>query len=348
MERIKQLVKQYEDLTSINFVWLDKNNTADVPDIRIAFQENKGNTSYVGNENHLPGAKQDACTMNLESIKVLTRAEEFDRIILHEFGHALGCVHEHQSPAARQDDWNTQAVYNYYAGKPNNWDTKKVDDNIFKRYTDAEITNNGYDPTSIMHYQFPASFFKNGKESPYNTKLSDLDRKLFQKLYPKQYSRSDGLMRFLDPKPGTIGKPVQSDLPEPKAGKTLEVNFDVPYRLTPKIALGLSDFALEPEKPSQLQAEVTGLDESGFKLSLKSPADSALISAGVTWFEIEEGDPSTQSIQPRAPLSHIFLLILYSWFSHIQTLGTRVYPQSRYFSTQVLQSAEPDTVDLGF
>ncbi len=42
-----------------------------------------------------------------------TPDNEFSRTVIHEFGHALGCVHEHSSPAATIP-WNRDAVYAYY------------------------------------------------------------------------------------------------------------------------------------------------------------------------------------------------------------------------------------------
>ena len=67
--------------------------------IRIAFDENTPPWSLVGT-----GAlifKNDYATMNLGQVKSqpLSMTQEERMVIFHEFGHALGLLHEHQSPA---------------------------------------------------------------------------------------------------------------------------------------------------------------------------------------------------------------------------------------------------------
>jgi len=58
-----------------------------------------GDWSVVGTLAHKEPL--DKPTMNLQSVKgsPLEATEEERGIILHEFGHALGLHHEHQSPA---------------------------------------------------------------------------------------------------------------------------------------------------------------------------------------------------------------------------------------------------------
>jgi hypothetical protein len=47
-----------------------------------------------------------------------------DAACVHEFGHALGLIHEHQNPN-RAIQWNRDAVINDLQGPPNNWDLKQ-------------------------------------------------------------------------------------------------------------------------------------------------------------------------------------------------------------------------------
>ncbi len=78
-------------------------------------------------------------------------------MILHEFGHALGLIHEHQNPLGTIK-WNKPAVVHDLSGPPNNWDQATIDHNMFEAYPAAEIDGTKLDKTSIMMYPIPASW----------------------------------------------------------------------------------------------------------------------------------------------------------------------------------------------
>ncbi len=77
---------------------------------------------------------------------------DFERIVLHEFGHALGAEHEHQHPNANIP-WDEQAVLNAYAAK--GMSEAFIRQNILNRYEAADYSYSGYDPQSVMHYNVP-------------------------------------------------------------------------------------------------------------------------------------------------------------------------------------------------
>jgi serralysin len=60
-------------------------------------------------------------------------------VVVHEFGHALGCIHEHQSPTEHLH-WDKQAVYDEFTGPPNNWSEADIDSNILEKYSPEGIT----------------------------------------------------------------------------------------------------------------------------------------------------------------------------------------------------------------
>ena len=60
-------------------------------EIRISFQSG-GSWSYVGKD--CIGIPYQEPTMNLGWLTETTDDNEFRRVVLHEFGHALGLIHE--------------------------------------------------------------------------------------------------------------------------------------------------------------------------------------------------------------------------------------------------------------
>ncbi|MEJ5962029.1 M12 family metallopeptidase [Pedobacter immunditicola] len=142
----------------------------DVSHLRVGF-EHPGYWSFVGQDSldpqiSLPGE----ITLNLEGFDVRLPSN-YKGIVLHEFGHALGFHHEHQSPVAACDfDWET--VYSYLAGPPNYWSKEKVDFNL-REMPAGGLTYSPHDKHSIMHYSFPDWMFLSGEFSACYTEEND-------------------------------------------------------------------------------------------------------------------------------------------------------------------------------
>jgi hypothetical protein len=154
-------------------------------EIRISFQADPGSWSGVGTdalvEEYFPKYQP---TMNFGWLKANTDDQEYERVVVHEFGHALGAIHEHQSPKAKLK-WNKEVVYRYFQGPPNYWSKADVDHNVFDRYKKKEINATTFDADSIMLYYFPGEFFVNGQATNENTHLSAGDKAFIRKMYPK-------------------------------------------------------------------------------------------------------------------------------------------------------------------
>jgi hypothetical protein len=159
----------------------------DDPDaeVRISFQADDGSWSGVGkdclNEKYFPKYQP---TMNFGWLKDDTDNTEYQRVVVHEFGHALGCIHEHQSPAEKLK-WNKAAVYEQFSGPPNYWSKADIDSNILEKYSPKGISYTRFDRDSIMLYQFDGSLFTDGKGTPENTKMSAMDKQMIAEMYPK-------------------------------------------------------------------------------------------------------------------------------------------------------------------
>ena len=122
--------------------------------------------------------------MNYGWLKDDTQDQEYERVVVHEFGHALGCVHEHQSPKAHLH-WNKEKVYEVFSGSPNFWSRDDIDHNILQKYSPKGMAATAFDEASIMLYQFDAALFKDGQGTPLNFALSDHDKRFIAQMYPK-------------------------------------------------------------------------------------------------------------------------------------------------------------------
>jgi hypothetical protein len=173
--KVIQTAKKWENYCGLRFVF---GNFPDA-DITISFLY-EGSWSYIGTY-----SRKMSPSMNFGWLYRNTPQEEYDRVVLHEFGHAIGFIHEHQSPNGNIP-WNREKVYQYYMGPPNNWDKPKVDQNIFQKYSVNQVNATAFDPQSIMLYAIPASMTTNGYSTQENSELSQTDKTFAGKLYPQR------------------------------------------------------------------------------------------------------------------------------------------------------------------
>jgi hypothetical protein len=150
-------------------------------DIRVAFQQGNGSWSYLGTVCRQISVDQP--TMNYGWLTPDSTDDELRRVVLHEFGHALGLIHEHQSPN-RPISWSRAAVIAELSDPPNNWDLETIEHDIFLRYDPEALQSTPVDPGSIMMYPIPASWTTDGFFTDLNRKLSDTDRQFIRDAYP--------------------------------------------------------------------------------------------------------------------------------------------------------------------
>jgi hypothetical protein len=133
--------------------------------------------------------KHPYCTMYLGYLDDYTTRSLISmntgKVIIHEFLHALGFLHEQAHPRV-PIEWNKKKVYEYFEGPPNKWNTPEIDLNVFKTFQDSQVESTDYDKLSIMHYYFPNELIENYDEIgsiPINTHLSSKDIELLGRLY---------------------------------------------------------------------------------------------------------------------------------------------------------------------
>src|SRR5207302_607113 len=117
------------------------------PEVRISLSR-PGSWSLIGTD-ALHAAGPDEPSMNFGFFKPDTPDEEYRRVVLHEFGHLLGLIHELQSPNC-PIRWDREAVYRYFQGPPNFWTRPMIDQNYLTRYANASRPYRPFDAESIM------------------------------------------------------------------------------------------------------------------------------------------------------------------------------------------------------
>jgi serralysin len=177
-DRVIEAAKGWEDHMGLTFSF-----GAAEPEILVSFQPGKGHWSYVGTDS-LSKSRAGEPSMNFGWESAPFAEREVRRVSLHEFGHALSLIHEHQHPDAGIP-WDRNAVFEYYR-KTQGWDDTKIERNMFVKYSKSQVNRTRYDTDSIMHYAIPAALLTDpAYATSWNTRLSSLDEGMAEYLFPK-------------------------------------------------------------------------------------------------------------------------------------------------------------------
>ncbi|KAL3965565.1 metalloprotease protein [Purpureocillium lilacinum] len=287
-EQVKRFAPEWTQYANIRFTFVDSGDV----DILIAFNPGSGSWSYLGTDCSW-FSSQNRPSMNLGWINDSTSDDELRSVILHEFGHALGAVHEHESPYANIP-WNKEQVYKDLGGPPNNWDKNKVDQNMFTLYTLQDTQATDFDPDSIMLYYFPASWTTNGKGTKYNTALSSFDKAYAKFCYPKG-DFDAGQFNTMEVRPWD----------KPQLDNDKVIYYQKKYDTVPELPLGITSLDIGQAANIRIRALTSEANTEKFKASLQSWADTTLFSASMTYLEksstfsyIQTGVYNTEQTRP--------------------------------------------------
>ncbi|KAF2186140.1 zincin [Zopfia rhizophila CBS 207.26] len=199
-DKVKNIIRGvYQPLVHLTLEFVDGGQS----DIRISFNEALDSHSFVGTAARCK--KPEEHTLNLR-VKTSTPQNTLERHVLHEFGHALGALHEHSSPNC-PINWDDEKVYRSYKHDLG-WDKKLVDLNVLRKESSADIRSSPFDPTSIMMYSFSPNLTRNGPFTRVNSGLSETDKYFISHAYPK-------------PKEGQASSTALADAPRYRAKYSL-------------------------------------------------------------------------------------------------------------------------------
>jgi hypothetical protein len=180
------------DLIGLKWLWNSKGGG----DIRITFNAMDGAWSYIGDPKKTPGIMRSQATMNLgwldddhNTDPSTVKSGCCGGVVLHEFGHVLGLIHEHARPDYPVQ-WNWPVVIADLSGPPNYWTEQQAKQQMEISYSTSQINGTVFDPNSIMIYAFPEDWVLPASQGTYHfpqdsiQHLSDLDKQLLSQMYP--------------------------------------------------------------------------------------------------------------------------------------------------------------------
>jgi serralysin len=178
-DKIRAVAEQWLHRTSANLHFQWRTDTTET-DIRISFRY-AGSWSLLGSQ-ALSEADLTKPTMNFGWLRKDSSDEDIQEVVLHEFGHALGLIHEHQSPEATIP-WNRDVVVRELSGPPNNWSVQQIERNVLTGFDRNEVISTPFDPTSIMLYPVDPAWTIGGYQTVANKDLSPRDIEIIRELY---------------------------------------------------------------------------------------------------------------------------------------------------------------------
>lgn len=214
--RVMRYAREWTQYANVNFQVVSFGQA----DIRVGFEQNGASWSMVGNSS--ARANQNSPSMNFGWLTDQTPDYEVKRTVLHEFGHALGLLHEHQNPAGGIP-WNEPAVYDHY-WRTHGWDQRTTYHNVMAKVDHNTTQFSAYDQASIMHYPIDSRLTSGQYSVGMNNELSAMDRAYIAGMYPGRQSPVPSTAPANPPRPTTTSQPPTSIPSRPTTSTTTTPN----------------------------------------------------------------------------------------------------------------------------
>ncbi|KAK4163939.1 hypothetical protein QBC43DRAFT_318948 [Cladorrhinum sp. PSN259] len=272
--KVRQYANEWTKYANIKFDFV----TAGRAEVRVNFDNSRSTWSAVGTE--CLAWPDDKPTVNFGDLPDAAPERNFSADILHEFGHVLGCIHEHQSPSF-SIPWDKPVVYQYYKGL--GMSRSEVDINVLNRSNPVGILSSEFDRDSIMLYPIPAEFTKGKYSSGDNWQLSAKDKMIIAEAYPPAptpvFTFNTMEVRNWD----DTGR---------KASKIQALVGD--YSTAPSLAVGLNWLDVNGATNIRVKAHADRIKKNSAKIHIDTWSDTRLYSASCTWFHAAATDPDFQ------------------------------------------------------
>lgn len=210
--------------------------------------------------------------MNLAQIEDIYSEDDIRSVVLHEFGHALGMVHEHQTAYANIS-WNKTQVYKDLENSQN-WDKATVDMAVFHVHTLEETQATAFDPDSIMLYYIPAKWTTDGRSTTKNVDLSALDTEYIKFCYPVDTYNA-----------GQFNTTEICPEDKPQVANDKVKYYYKKYDDAPELPIGITSLDISQAANIRITASTSEATTENFKASLQSWDDTILYSASMTYLE---------------------------------------------------------------
>lgn len=259
-ERVRNVAKLWERYANLEFLFIPEAREAKV---RITF-ERFGASSVLGTAcEAIPSPEP---TMVLGAIRASSPLRDVHRVVLHEFGHAIGLIHEHQNPADGGIRWNKPVALAHYR-RITGWDDAKIHKNVFDAYAKdvSQLEYTPVDPSSIMMYPIPKGLTLDGFAVEWNRNLSKTDVAFVRDAYPGRLS---------EPLPA-----LPDDVPQAAPAPSAVARSTTAPPAAPKTPVSVAPSSLHATDPSRprppKRTAVQPLDAPRSPTMTKNPAPTA-------------------------------------------------------------------------
>jgi len=238
-------------------------------ELRIKFGRSLGHSSQVGGEaRQVRNLAVPTMTLGFRDRFDYEADKKYSRfVVLHEFGHALGCIHEH----IRDDApllFNEAKTIAYFSTRGLNAAATRY--NILDRWRQTLLRKSQYDEKSIMHYMLPGFCMADGRERQQNFELSADDKEFAAIVYgPNPNEPPPEEQPHEQPRPtgqgGTLslnGEPLRLSL---AAGQTVSCKFAIPA------SEGDQPFVLMSDGSTQVVLTLYGPNDPGKDITPAAP-----------------------------------------------------------------------------